>query len=95
MSQQYRWCIFCEADCYVSNPEHNFACPISTGLWPVSQSDYDMDMCCGMCPYIFELDDCYMHVDIHTHKISSTGDILEVVCIGCATAISILGVKYE
>ena len=97
VDESHRWCIFCEADCWPT-PDfqtHAVYCPVSTGLWPVLESDYNMDMCCGMCSEKFEMYECYMQFDIETNQVCLQGSILEIICIGCAAAVTILGVKYE
>jgi hypothetical protein len=99
-NETYRYCIYCETDCWLE-PEyqlHAEDCPVKTGLWPVNKSDYDMDIYCGMCPVKFELNDFYMHYDLNKNIVSSPSDqngVLQVICIGCAASISILGIKYE
>lgn len=97
LSERYRWCIYCKADCWPEpeHQKHNVDCPMATGLWPITEDDYNMDMCCGMCSEKFEMGEHSMQFDLHTHEVVLRGDMLEVICIGCAAAISILGVKYE
>lgn len=91
----YRWCIYCKADCWLATQKHAPYCPVSTGLWPITQSDYDNDMCCGCCFEKFELDEYCMQLDTQINQVVLHGNVLEIICIGCAAGISILGVKYE
>lgn len=97
LDEQFRWCVFCKADCWPEpqKQKHNIDCPMSTGLWPITETDYNMDMCCGMCYEKFELNEFSMQFDVEKQQVSLYGTLLEVICIGCAAAITILGVKYE
>jgi hypothetical protein len=96
-SDAFRWCIYCKADCRpdFEYQTHTEDCPNSTNLWPITATDYECEMCCCMCSEQFEKDDFSMLVDVATGKLTSRAMTAAVVCIGCAAAISILGVKYE
>lgn len=87
LDEQYRYCVYCKADCWLEpeNQIHGKECPINTGLFPIDKMMLVTNACCMYCPYIFSEGDLYMLVN-------ETND---VVCIGCATAINILGAKYE
>lgn len=97
LDDQYRWCIFCKADCWPEqeNQEHAADCPQSTNLWPVSDDDYKCEMCCCMCSERFDKDSHSVLVDAVTGEITTLALVSTVICIGCAAAISILGVRYE
>ncbi len=86
LNEQYRYCIYCEADCWLEpeNQQHITDCPFNTGLWPIEDFMLRTEACCMYCPYIFEPGDVYMMVNDN-----------EVVCVGCATAIKVLGAQYE
>jgi hypothetical protein len=68
---------------------------VNTGLWPTTEQDYDMEMCCVMCGYDFKVGDHSMLVDCETGQVTKRSATAAVICIGCAVAITILGVKYE
>lgn len=97
LDEKYRWCIYCEADCWPEpeNRKHAQDCPSTTNLWPVTQDDINMQMCCSQCPYEFNLGDFTMCVDFHTGELTTTAIVSSVVCIGCGAAINILGEQYE
>lgn len=98
LDERYRWCIHCSADCW-PEPEyqkHDEYCPFVTGLWPVMEEDLKLGMCCGQCMKAFQSGDVYMHINMETALPQSRpAEMNEIVCVGCATAISILGAKYE
>lgn len=97
LSEQYRWCIYCKADCWPEpeHQKHNPDCPMTTGVYPVTDDDYNMEMCCSMCSERFEQGSSNIVIDIVTGEVSPHALISTVICIGCAAAISVLGVKYE
>jgi hypothetical protein len=100
LDEKYRWCIYCKADCWLEleNQRHDKTCPFETGLFPVDSDTIERGGCCGQCSTPFELDDFEMNVDMKTGEIVSKFEpyrSYEIVCVGCATAIKVLGVKYE
>lgn len=100
LDEQYRWCIYCKADCWPEpeHQKHDSNCPMETGLYPVDDDTIEHEGCCGQCAIPFEPGDFEMNVDMETGKIVSqfeNNKSYEVICVSCATAISVLGVKYE
>ena len=96
----YRFCVFCEADCYVDEPAHAADCPSTTGVYPVREEDFgpkcahcgerafgDGMRCCD-CGADLKLGDHYMHRELEPGDASIPGiggaAIREVICVGCA-----------
>lgn len=97
MSNDFRWCVFCKADCHADTPEHAADCPSVTDVWPVTEQllgirgpndPYAHGMRCMGCGDEFKLGDHY------TRRVVEDGDALlpgvegaavyEVICLGCA-----------
>lgn len=76
MSDLYRFCIYCEADCEGPDPEHTDGCPFSTDVWPVSGEEPG-GVACMDCGHPFAPGAFYTHRWIEE-------DVGEVICLGCA-----------
>jgi hypothetical protein len=81
----YRFCVWCNADCEETDPEHDERCPQTTGLYLVTPGDlgvrgpddpYAHGMCCMDCGHEFAAGDTYA-------KRPVSEDVLEIVCVGC------------
>lgn len=81
----FRWCIWCNCDCYEDEPDHRFDCPSQTGLRPITPRELGMrgpndpyahGMACMDCGTPFRVGDFAAHRSIED-------DIYEVVCVGC------------
>lgn len=94
----YRFCIYCEADCYEDEPEHAADCPSTTGVYPVRLEDLGPPCPhCGEPTLGFGCVDCGAQLqpgDHYMHRILTEGDsslpdmegasLSEVICVGCA-----------
>lgn len=89
----FRWCVYCEADCWADEPEHAEDCPAVTGVWPVRESDLDScphcgeatrEMFCMDCGSPLVAGDHYALRDIETGEMAVRPEWGEVVCLGCA-----------
>src|SRR5689334_6695184 len=70
--EPYRWCVYCDADCDVDEPEHTAECPSSTRVYHV-RYEADSPPCekcghrrspairCSECGCVLELGDPYTH----------------------------------
>lgn len=81
----FRYCVYCEADCYADEPEHDAECPSNTGLYPVTtetlgmrgpDDPYAFGARCMDCGVEFKLGDTYTHREV-------ADDVREMVCVGC------------
>ena len=95
-SDPFRFCIYCEADCYEEDPEHGDDCPSTTGVFPVTKRDLvsisaegeleQSGMRCMDCEDSFAAGDHYTHR--HVGRGGPPGmpeaDVYEVICLGCA-----------
>lgn len=88
MTDEFRWCVHCGADCWPDkdDQEHASDCPVTTGLWPVTMAELGMrgpddpyahGMVCMDCNTPFELGDVY------ALRPTDEGDVFEIVCVGC------------
>lgn len=86
MSEPFRYCVWCNADCFDDEPEHARDCPQVTSLYPVTEQSLGMrgpddpyahGMTCMDCETPFKLGDTYTHRQIED-------DVFEVVCLGCS-----------
>lgn len=98
----YRFCVYCEADCKVDEPEHAADCPSSTGVFPVREQDFGpkcahcgerafgASMRCGDCGAELKVGDFYMHRELDPGDPLDPGmggaAIYEVICVGCAAS---------
>lgn len=73
---EYRFCIYCSADCFEDEPKHGPGCPTITGLYPTTNQDLEWGVTCMDCNTEFKDGDFYAirEIDENVH---------EVVCIGC------------
>lgn len=99
-AEPFRWCVYCDADCDVDEPEHAAACPSTTGVYPVEREGPDKRPCehCGKLPNVgFRCSDCdcllglgdhYTHRRIGDMSSPLTGGVeypcYELICLGCA-----------
>jgi predicted RNA-binding Zn-ribbon protein involved in translation (DUF1610 family) len=95
----FRYCIYCDADCYADEPEHADDCPSGTGVYPVTEqllkpicphcgeSLYGLPRCMD-CGEPFKLGDRYMYRVVEAGDPLLPGiegaEVREVICIGCA-----------
>lgn len=70
MTDPYRRCVHCQADCYVDDPAHAGDCPQTTGLFPA-----ELGHCCTRC---------HTELDVYVCLPIADTDLLEVCCVGCA-----------
>lgn len=93
--EPFRWCVFCDADCEVDEPDHADDCPSTTGVYPVREQDVlcpgckqtHMGMRCVECEAEFEVGDHYTHRHVGDGTMAPglpEAPIYEVICIGCA-----------
>jgi hypothetical protein len=92
LSDRYRWCIYCGADCWPEPDaqQHDRTCARVTGLYPVTEDDRnpfgDFGSCC-LCHQPFGLDDTYMLIDDSNGEAVigvATPTTSWVVCVSCA-----------
>ncbi len=97
MTDLYRFCVFCEADCYEEDPEHADDCPSTTGVFPVAKRDLvsinaegeleHSGMRCMDCEDSFAAGDHYAHRHVGRGALApgmAEADVYEVICLGCA-----------
>lgn len=93
-AEPFRWCIYCDADCEASSPEHAEDCPLTTGLFPVTEQDmtprcpqcgYTAGMACAACLRRLALGDSYVLRDVSDGqvRVPTDGSVNEPVCVGC------------
>jgi hypothetical protein len=95
----YRFCVFCNADCYEDDAEHAADCPSVTGVFPVREQDFGPTcvhcgkgafggMRCSDCGAALRLGDHYMHREVEPGDPSVPGiagaSVQMVICVGCA-----------
>ena len=98
----YRWCVYCQADCWVDEPEHAADCPSNTGIWPVRERDGALCPHCGKDTLLpIHCIDCGAELNVGDHyamRDSETGEqvvkpdaggIGEVICLGCAARLGL------
>lgn len=100
LDEQYRYCIYCKADCWPdpAYQQHDKTCPFETGLYPVDDDTIAHEGCCSQCSVPFVPGDFEMNVDMKTGKVVKRFEPdkwYEIVCVGCATALDVLGADYE
>lgn len=87
--EPWRWCVYCDADCEVDEPEHATDCPSETGLYPVEQRDVPAGACekCGHYNQVGMLCaecNCELKVgEFYALQSTDDDDIRVVVCVGC------------
>lgn len=87
----WRWCIYCQADCWADEIEHRDDCATNTGLYPVRGPDLGPLAHCPECSHEWRLYgmrcmDCgceFKEGDITARRWIES-DVCEVVCVGCA-----------
>jgi len=97
MSDPYRFCIYCEADCYEEDPEHGDDCPSTTGVFPVTKrmlvsinAEGELEhsgMRCMDCADPLAVGDHYAHRHVvpgWLPGMMAEADVCEVICLGCA-----------
>ena len=87
----FRWCIYCGADCYEDEPEHDAACPMLTGLYPVREEELGRCSSCGHPERMTLCADCEQALDVGDfylyRQLEDAGpDVFEKVCVGCAAS---------
>jgi hypothetical protein len=93
-AEPFRWCIYCDADCEQSSPEHADDCSSVTGLYPVIEQDmtprcpkcgYTAGMSCSQCGHDFSLGEFYVLRDLTTGEVTlpTENSVSEPVCVGC------------
>lgn len=99
----FRWCVHCGTDCQVDEPEHADTCPATTGVWPVREEEAfrcphcgknTREMTCMDCGDPLEVGDHYALRDPETQQLvikPEAWGIGEVICLGCAAALGLLG----
>lgn len=93
----FRFCVYCEADCYVDEPEHAVDCPSSTRVFPVREKDLMPCVNCGHHLHGMRCMDCEAELSVgdhYMHREVDHGDpllpgiecapVFEVICVGCA-----------
>lgn len=90
----YRYCVYCQADCYADEPEHGPECPSSTGIYVVEVHPHcgtcscDHAILCSECDVVLNVGDSYMHRTIEQGDPLLPGlegaDVREPICVGCA-----------
>jgi len=93
----FRFCVYCEADCYEEDPEHGDDCPSTTGVFPVNKrmlvsinAEGELEhsgMRCGDCRDPFVAGDHYTHRHVGRGTFipgMAEADMYEVICLGCA-----------
>lgn len=91
----FRYCIYCNADCYESEPEHAADCPSVTDVFPFTEKDTlcrcgrplpdDQRMVCMDCKATFEPGDHYTHRWVGEADMGfGSHPVGEVICLGCA-----------
>lgn len=87
---RYDVCIYCSATgCEDGTAQHARNCPVSTGLYPIDDSDVRMGTCCTRCGDEFKVNDFYALAtgeERHRDTIPlETGqmDVFLVVCLSC------------
>ena len=95
----FRYCVFCNADCYVDEAEHADDCPSVTRVWPVREEDMGPKcshcgerafgpMHCMDCGASLNVGDHYMHREVDPGDPLLPGiegaPVYEVICVGCA-----------
>lgn len=94
-AEPFRWCVYCDADCEVEEPEHAATCPSSTGVFPVREQDVlcrgckqtYLGMRCSECDAEFQVGDHYTHRRIGEASSLASDDecpVYDLVCLGCA-----------
>ena len=97
VSDPFRFCIYCEADCYEEDPGHADDCPSTTGVFPVREEDagpqcphcgerIDGEMHCADCDQPLRVGDHYTHRHIGRGGLPgmAEADVYEIICLGCA-----------
>ena len=90
----FRYCVYCEADCYEDETQHAEDCPTNTGVFPVRRQDlaphcpecgWNAGMLCMDCEQPLEIGDFYMHREVVAGDGESmaTAPVYEVICVGC------------
>jgi hypothetical protein len=77
---QYRWCIYCQADCWLEpeNQQHTPSCPTLTGVYPVLPPGVG----CTACHVRLHPGDVYTLADVDTETVNGCQSGF-VVCLGC------------
>ena len=94
-AEPFRWCVYCDADCYMPEPEHAEGCPSSTGVFPVREDDVLCHGCkktylgmrCSDCETEFKVGEHYTHRQVGEAPSLMGGEdcpVYELVCLGCA-----------
>lgn len=88
----FRYCIYCDADCYENEPAHTGGCPSSTGIFPIESLHVpdgdESDAACMDCDQPFRRGDSYTHRWAEPIDGTPCG---EVICLGCAAEAELLG----
>lgn len=79
LDEKWRWCVYCNADCWPEVPPHAKDCPLVTGLYPVDEDMLTNEVRCG-CGYVFQHGDLYVETEVT--KIGPDTHCV-VACIGC------------
>lgn len=93
MSDAYRYCVHCGADCHADEPDHAADCPFLTGVWPVRVEKHcescscDPAILCCDCGARLGVGDFYMLREVEAGDPFRGGfehaAVSEVICIGC------------
>jgi hypothetical protein len=86
VNDPFRWCVYCEADCYEDDPRHDDDCPSLTGLYPIDGAEFwpHGPVACIECGEPFAPGDHYVLRDVESGLITPRPAIGEVTCLGCA-----------
>ena len=97
MTDPFRFCVYCAADCYADEPDHAPTCPSVTGVYPVRPEDLGpkcnhcgeraLGMTCMDCGDELKVGDHYMHRVVEEGDPLLPGiegaEVREVICVGC------------
>lgn len=74
----FRWCVYCDADCRVDEPDHADDCPFSTGVFPITERDVCDNPCphcsCGGGMTCMDCGEPFKLGDFYTHRVVTDGD---------------------
>lgn len=95
----FRYCVYCNADCYEDEPQHADDCPKNTGVYPVDQhalkpfcphcgESMGGPPCCMDCGEVIPVGSHYVHREAQAGDPSLPGvagaPVYELLCLGCA-----------
>lgn len=86
LDDEFRWCVYCGADCEPAPEEQRHAadCATVTGIYPLDEDDLAMHLACVDCGAAFQAGDSYLlrDADIADGAIG-VPPISFIVCLDC------------